>query len=190
MTYLEVLIESFEDTTENRLPNGASWEQRWCGLLPWAAAACQGHGKMVMSSSLALPLPVPGEIRVAAGARAGMGVSVCRLGPAASRDRCPCPASSLLTAGAACRELCPGLRACFPWWTCAIGGGFFKSWKICTLCEQGQSLCYVPATRLWCSLAPHPPLFSQMDFDWMPGISMMASDDGVWSSDSSAVNTG
>lgn len=37
---------------------------------------------------------------------------------------------------------------------------------------------------------PHPSLFSQLDFDWVPGVPMMAGDDGVWSSDSSAVNTG
>lgn len=32
--------------------------------------------------------------------------------------------------------------------------------------------------------------FSRLDFDWVPGVAMMASDDGVWSSDNSAVNTG
>lgn len=137
MTYFEVLIESFEDITENGLPNRASWEHRWCGLLPWAAAACQGHSKMVMSSSLALPLPVPGEIRFAAGARAGIRGSVCRLGPAAFSGHCPCLVSSFLTAWAACHELYRGLRACLSlvnmdklWWLFQILKDLY------TLCEQ------------------------------------------------------
>lgn len=99
MTYFEVLIESFEDITENWWQNRASWEHRGCRLLPWAAAACQGHSKMVMSSSLALPLPVPGEIRFAAAARAG--IRVCEMGPAAFGGHCSHLAIYFLTAGAA-----------------------------------------------------------------------------------------
>lgn len=140
MTYFEVLIESFEDITENWLQNRASWEHRWCRLLPWAAAACQGHSKMVMSSSLALPLPAPGEIRFAAAARAG--IRMCEIGAS-------CFWRSLLLPG----DLPSDSRSCLRWdvWAYDLRGcfflvnidiiltncgGMFKLYEICSLCER------------------------------------------------------
>lgn len=141
MTYFEVLIESFEHITENRLQNRVSWEHRWCRLLPWAAAGCQGHSKMVMSSSLTLPLPVPGEIRFAAAARAG--IRMCEMGAS-------CLQQSLLLPG----HFPSGSRSCLRWdaqsWFKGLlfllvnteifltsHAGLLKSCRICSLHENG-----------------------------------------------------
>lgn len=141
MTYFEVLIESFEDVTENWLQNRACWEHRWCRLLPWAAAACKGHSKMVMSSSLALHLPAPRKIRFAAAARAG--IRMCEIGTSCFRQ-------SLLLPG----DLSSGSRSCMKWvvWGHDLRGCFYlvntdmvltdcgglsKSCKICSPCEHG-----------------------------------------------------
>lgn len=178
MTYFEGLIESFEDITENWWQNRARWELRWCRLLPWAAAACQGHSKMVVFSSLALPLPAPREIRFAAAA-ARAGIRMCETGASCLRRSLLLPGD--LPSERSCLRWGHDLRGCF--FLVYIDviltncGGLFKS----CLREHGWSLCYVPATSLWCSPAgghkpSHPPLSSELDFVRVPGDPM----DGTW----------
>lgn len=140
MAYFEVLMESFEDITENWWQNRASWEHRWCRLLPWAAAACQGHSKMVISSSLALPLPAPREIRFAA---AREGLRMCETGASCLWRPQLLPGD--LPSGSRSRLRWDvwghDLRGCFFLaYTDIIltnPGGLFKSCKIHSLCECG-----------------------------------------------------